>query len=427
MHKTVWMMVIVLAVSWALAGCSSTEGENRNAEAGTTAAGSNRSETLTVLTNRVDLIENGTMRQYAARFESEHPGTTVEFQGLSNYTSDIMVRLSTRNMGDVLLLPANLMAQDLPQYFEPLPNAMFDSIRFKDYKSYEGIRYGMATGAATIGIVYNKKAFEKAGIRELPTTLTAFYAACEKLKKAGITPVYINYGAQWPMKLWGEELLGFMTGDSSYLNKMADTDNPWQVDNAWGKSMNIVQTLINKGYTESGLIANQWEISKKKIASGEAAIYFNGNWVIKQVINAGAHPEDIGFFPFPYDDGPQRYAPLVPDWFIGVSKFSSKKQLAKEWVAFFVKQSGYVEDEGYLSVKENEKISALPQVEQFLSFSPTFVESEPPSDRFLQIAEKANISLWSGEYIQEWIASKDLRKTFEQYNERWRAARALVH
>ena len=204
MQKTVWMMVIVLAVSLALTGCSSNEVESGNVDNGKTANDPNRSETLTVLTNRVDLIENGTLRQYAEQFEREHPGAAVEFQGLSNYTSDIMVRLSTRNMGDVLLLPANLLSEDLPKYFEPLPDEMFDSIRFKDYRSYEGVPYGMATGASTIGIVYNKKAFEKAGIHELPTTLSAFYAACEKLKKAGIIPVYINYGAQWPMKLWGE-------------------------------------------------------------------------------------------------------------------------------------------------------------------------------------------------------------------------------
>ncbi|WP_127533348.1 ABC transporter substrate-binding protein [Paenibacillus kobensis] len=426
MRKTIAGMISVFAVTWLLAGCSGEGAGGGNERTSHSDDPNTTAQTLSVLTNRVDLIENGTMDRYAERFESEHPGVTVEFQGFSNYTSDIMARLSTLNMGDVLLLPANMLAEDLPRYFEPLPDEMFDSIRFDNYKAVNGIRYGIATGVATVGVVYNKKAFERAGILELPTTLASFYEACEKLKKAGITPVFLNYGAQWPMKIWGEELVSYMAGDADYLNKMASTDEPWAVNNPWGHSMQIVKTLIDRGYTEQELVKNQWEISKRKIADGEAAMYLNGSWVIKQVIEAGALPDDIGFFPFPYDDGPKRFAPLAPDWFAGVSKYSGSKELAKEWVEYFVTQSGYVEDEGFLPVKINSKSAVLPQLEQFLSFLPTFVESVPPSDRLLKIAEKANVSLWSGEYIQEWIASTDLKGTFKQYNERWRQARQQV-
>lgn len=51
-----------------------------------------------------------------------------------------------------------------------------------------------------------------------------------------------------------------------------------------------------------------------------------------QVLDAGASEEDIGFFPFPYDNGSEHYAPLNPDWFIGVSKFSKHKELSMAFV-----------------------------------------------------------------------------------------------
>ncbi|CAM4457740.1 ABC transporter substrate-binding protein [Paenibacillus tarimensis] len=383
----------------------------------------NTQETLTVLTNRIDLIENGVLKRYAERFEQEHPGVQVEFEGLTNYAADIMVRLSTRSMGDVLLLPTNLMAQDLPAYFEPLPEDMFQEMRFADYKSYNGNRYGIATGATTDGIVYNKRAFEQAGITDIPQTLEAFYEACEKLKRSGIIPIYINYGAQWPMKLWGEDLVSFRTGDAGYLNAMALQDAPWQLDNPWGESISIVRTLIDRGYAEEDLIANNWEKSKTDLAEGRAGMYFMGNWVISQVIDAGAAPEDIGFFPFPYDNNPdKRYAPLVADWFIGVSKFSGSKQLAEEWVEYFVKKSGYVDDGGFLPVRRD-AAPELPQFQEFLTYSPVFVESEPPSDLFLEVAEQARISFWSGDYIQELIVAEDLSEAFAQFNVRWREAR----
>lgn len=383
--------------------------------------------TLQVLTNRIDLIENGELRRYAQRFSEDHPGVEIEFEGITNYANDIMVRLSTRNMGDVLLLPNNITNQDLPNFFEPLDDTLFDHLRFADYKAYQGKRYGMTTGASTTGIVYNKAAFKKAGITVIPTTLDEFYEASSKLKNAGITPIYLNYGAQWPLMVWGEDLVSYMTGDAAYLNEMENTDEPWKLDTPWGEAMTIVRTLVDRGYTEANLIENNWEKSKSEIASGTTAMYLMGNWVINQIVAAGADSDNIGYFPFPYDNSKERYAPLSPDWFIGVSKFSTNKKLAAEWVEFFVRESGYVEDSGFMPI-DLLKPSSVPQqqLQQFLSFNPILVERQPPSDRFLEIANISQIAFWSGDYLQEWIAAPDLSAVFERYNEKWKEARQSV-
>lgn len=418
-----WALLIFLAMT----GCKSGEAveESQTSSTGNAAADPALS-TLTVLTNRVDLIENGVLAKYAAQFESKHAGIKVEFEGLTNYASDIMVRLSTRNMGDALLVPNNLTNQDLVNYFEPLPNSMFNHIRFADFKSFRGTRYGIVTGASTEGIVYSKPAFRRAGITNLPTTLTSFYEDCENLLKAGIVPIDLNYGAQWPMSVWGENLVGYMTGDSGYLNRMTTVDNPWKSDNSWGHAMNIVRTLIQKGYVEPNLFENNWEESKREFAKGKVGMLFIGNWVINQIIEAGGKSEDIGFIPFPYDDEPnKRYAQLSPDWFLGVSKFSEHKELAKQWVDFFVHESGYVNESGFLPVDET-KISSMPQIQQFESYHPDFVERQSPSDDFLNIAAKAEIAFWSGDYVQEWSVAKSLESEFKTYNDRWQTARHEV-
>ncbi|MBM7565948.1 ABC transporter substrate-binding protein [Paenibacillus sacheonensis] len=406
-----------------LAGCNSGgSGDDQGPVSNEPAQPANPT-TLTVLTNRVDWIENGVLQQYADQFEAKHPGTKVEFDGLANYASDIMVRLSTRSMGDALLLPNNLTNEDLVNYFEPLHDEMFANIRFADFKAYRGVRYGIATGASTEGIVYNKAAFREAGITTLPATLDEFYEACRKLKAAGMTPIYLNYGAQWPMSSWGENLVGFMTGNPAYLNEMTKSDEPWQIDNPWGHAITIVRTLIQKGYGEKDMFANNWELSKSEVASGQAGMYFIGNWVINQVIEAGAKPDDIGFFPFPYDNSKgKRYAQLSPDWFLGVSKFSEHKELAEQWVDFFVNQSGYVNDSGFLPVDET-KTSSMPQIRQFESYRPTYIERQPPSDDFLNIAAKAQVAFWSGDFIQNWAVAKDLKAEFQKYNGLWKEAR----
>lgn len=420
------LMLVVLLCGLGIAGCENNSPSNgAETEPADQTGQEERNVTLRVLTNRVDLVENGVFKKYADRFSGLYPGVTVTFEGVLNYASDIMVRLSTRNLGDVLLLPNNIKNEDLPDYFEPLNDSLFEDIRFADFKAHGGARYGIATGASTTGIVYNKEAFRKAGITEIPTTLEAFYAACEKLKNAGIQPVYLNYGAQWPLMTWGEDLVSYMTGNADYLNNMVNEEEPWQIDNPWGQAITIVKTLINRGYVEKQMMSNQWETSKTEIADGRAAMYLMGNWVINQVIAAGAESEDIGFFPFPYDNSEKRYAPLSPDWFVGVSKFSDNKQLAEAWVKFFVNESGYVDDSGFLPVNEAKQPS-LPQFQQFLSYDIELLERRVPNDLLLEIANSAQISFWSGDFIQEWIAAPDLQKAFDEYNERWKAARTIT-
>lgn len=427
MNKYLGMLLFVfLLCGLSLVGCQKNQGNSAmETEPASVEEQISEEITLNVMTNRVDLIENGVFQKYAEQFTELHPGVTVKFEGITNYTNDIMLRLSTRSLGDVLLLPNNIKNEDLPNYFEPLSDSLFDNIHFADFKAYSGERFGIATGASTTGIVYNKQAFKKAGITEIPTTLEAFYAACELLKKAGIIPVYLNYGAQWPLMNWGEDLVSFRTGNTDYLNNMANMDDPWTIDNAWGQSISIVKTLISKGYVENQLLSNQWEMSKKELAEGRAAMYLMGNWVINQVIAVGAKSEDIGFFPFPYDNSTKHFVPLTPDWFIGVSKFSENKILAEAWVVFFVNESGYVDDSGFLPVIENKQPS-LPQFQQFLSFNSEFLERVAPNDLLLEIANTAQIAFWSGDYIQEWIASPDLQKVFEEYNERWSEARTIT-
>lgn len=75
-------------------------------------------------------------------------------------------------------------------------------------------------------------------------------------------------------------MVNFMTGDPEYLNNMVHEDSPWQIDNAWGQSLSIAKTIIDKGYVEDELFSNNWEISKTKLAKGEVGMYLLGNWTI---------------------------------------------------------------------------------------------------------------------------------------------------
>ncbi|MEK5446126.1 ABC transporter substrate-binding protein [Paenibacillus sp. FSL R7-0331] len=379
------------------------------------------SGSILMLTNRIDLIENGTMQGFADQFNKKYPEATVEFEGLSNYATDIMVRLSTKDAGDVLLLPVNLPAKELSYFFEPLSEEMSTDERFKSFTAFDGKRYGLSTGTTTSGIIYNKKAFEQAGITEIPQTLDDFYAICAQLKQAGIIPLYMNYGAVWPLREWGNNMVNYMTGDPEYLNEMVHTNNPWQQHNEWGRSLGIARTLVARGYVEDELFSNNWEVSKTRLAKGEAGMYLSGNWTIRQVLDAGAASKDIGFFPFPYDNGRTHHAPLNPDWFIGVSKFSKNKELSMAWVNFLVKETTY-SAESFLPV-DGASEPSMEQYTEFNSYHPELVEAVVQTDAFIEMANRSKLSFATGDYIQELIAAPDLQKSFDELNDRWKEAR----
>ncbi|WP_234410404.1 ABC transporter substrate-binding protein [Caldalkalibacillus mannanilyticus] len=265
---------------------------------------------ITVLTNRVDLVADGTMQRYAVKFQEKHPHVQVEFEGLKNYMHDIRIRLTTGEAGDVLLIPEYVPNSEFKDYFEPLPDEMFEYVRFTDIMLHEGKRYGMATGVNTLGIVYNKKAFAKAGITSIPLTLDELFEAAHKLKGVGVIPLYSNYGAQWPLGVWGEHSVSWRSGDAEYLGKMVHEEEPFQLDNAWGQGISILRYFIEHELVEPDLLSNNWEKSKRQIANGEAAMYCLGSWVINQIIDAGAAPEEIGIFPLPYDNSGRLYAPM---------------------------------------------------------------------------------------------------------------------
>lgn len=436
MKKTLLLALVMMMSITLLAACGGNNKEN-NASPTTTAsppategaaAESPAAELggkLKVLTHRTDLIDDGTMDKYAEAFKVKYPNAELEFEGMTNYASDIKVRLTTGEAGDVNMIDSSLPNTEMANYYEPLPDAMFENVYFADYRLQDGKRYGLSTGVNTQGIVYNKKAFAAAGVDKVPTTLDELYAAAEKLKAADIIPLYMNYGAQWPIGNWAEGSVKYVSGDMKFMDQFVTSDTVWSNDNAWGTLMNIARTFVQKGYVEKDLATNNWEMSKGEVATGKAAMYFLGNWVIPQIIGAGAAPEDIGFFPLPYDNSGKYNAPLGSDYMIGVSKNSENKDLAFAWVEFFVKESGYVDSQGFMPVDKTAE-AKVPQLAEFQSFNPTFLEDVAGDPKFNEIANKAEIDIYVGKYIQDLIVAKDLDKAYADLNAKWAKARKAL-
>ncbi|RTE11332.1 carbohydrate ABC transporter substrate-binding protein [Paenibacillus whitsoniae] len=381
---------------------------------------------ITVTTNRVDLVNDGTFDRYAAAFKAKYPAVeNVVFEPLSNYESEIRTRITTGSAGDVLFIPGNIAQNQLGDFFEPVEDvaARLGKLHFKDFKAYEGHVYGIVSGVSVEGIIYNKRAFAKAGISSPPQSLTAFYETCRLLRNAGVIPIYVNYGAQWPMKQWSEILATMMSGRGSFLDEMTTQESPFQLENEFGRALTILRTLIQNEDVEPDLRNSNWEASKQDLSSGKAGMYFLGNWAINQLIATGAKSEDIGFFPFPYDNSGNLQALLNNDWFYAVSKVSTNKETAKAWIRFMVEDSGYDIQSGFIP-PQTEKKWQLPQLDEFFAYKPVLFENAPTSPLWYDIANESRIDFFQGEYLQRAAIAEDLRTSFEQLNRQWQEGKA---
>lgn len=397
---------------------TATNAADNKTDNGGTEEGSKITGDVIFLTNRTDMIDKQYV-DYEKRFEEKYPGVDLKFEAVTDYDKTLKIRIASGEFPDVVFVPT-IPNAELPNYFAPLDDIQFsEDIHFKDLKAHEGKLYGVSSGGSTVGIVYNKKAFEKAGITAIPKTYDEFLAASQKLKDAGIVPLASNFKDKWPLDVWVYDIPSLIGGASDHQNKRAETETPYTLDNAYGKSWGIVRELHQKGFLEQDVNSTNWEQSKKDVASGKFGMYLLGNWVINQVIENGAASEDIGFFPFPADNTGEAKAPLNPDFFYAVNK-SGNVEAAKAFVQWMIEESGYDDFAGFIPTLKA-KEPKLPQLAEFNSFSPKFFEPAAPVDAATQIQNKAQLD--QAATVQEFVLSKDPQKVLDKVNAAWAKAK----
>ena len=175
---------------------SATSGE----ESSTTPSG--EKITLKVLTHRTDRKDDGSLDKMTDAFEEKY-NCTVEYQSFKSYADDVSTMMSTKEYGDVLMIPDTVKLADLSNFFEPLGkyDELKDKYKWADQKMYDGTVYGLAhLGSVSGGICYNKKVWADAGITEMPKTADEFIADLKKIKEKfpDVIPYYTNFKeASW--------------------------------------------------------------------------------------------------------------------------------------------------------------------------------------------------------------------------------------
>ena len=373
-------------------------------------------------------------KDYVAEFNKIYPEITVEFEAITDYAEDSLLRLQGGDWGDIMMIPA-IDASELSNYFMPYGTVdqMKGAIRFATDKQYNGICYGVPSTGNAQGVLYNKAVFEKAGITTLPKTPEEFINDLTLIKeKTDAIPLYTNYAAGWTMGAWDAYIAGTATGDATYMNqKLAHTANPFADPGDGSHAYNVYKVLydaVEKGLIEDDYSTTDWEGCKGMLNRGEIGTMVLGSWAYSQMQAAGDKPEDIGYMSFPITVNGKQYATAGPDYAFGINKDASdeNRMASLLFVKWMTNESGYSYNEGGIPINaEDDKYpdlyAAFDGVE-YVSDEPALAGEEDLKDTLNSDSE---LSINSGgdkkvQAIIEHASNGDM--TFDQIMDSWNKA-----
>ncbi|MHC3469594.1 ABC transporter substrate-binding protein [Streptomyces sp. 7R007] len=426
------VLAVAAGAALVLTACTGTGATSKGAEANAPGDPSKVTGTIKVLTQRTDLVQDGTMKKYAAEFNKTYPKVKVEFEALTDYEADVKIRMNTENYGDVLMIPGVVKKSDYPRFFASLGTRAErgKKYRFTDFTTVDGKVYGQSPIGVSPGFVYNKRVWREAGVTQWPTTPAEFLADLKAIKsKTDAVPYYTNFAAQWPLTSW-TSVNGSVGCDTQATTRLAEGD-PW----AKGSDLRVGDTLlydiVHQGLAEKDPTTTNWELSKPQLAKGKIATQWLGTWAIIQFQDAarkaGVDPDDIGFMPFPAQVDGKFCAVVGPDYNQAVNVHSAHKAAARAWIDWFTDKSGYDKDNLAISPLKN---APLPEVlKPYQEAGVTFIELDDTKGAEVKaIDDQSEVGINKPDYRQDLVdlargARKgDLDGFFAGLSEKWTAA-----
>lgn len=228
------------------------------------------------------------MQQIATEFSKENPAIRVDLQFMigNSVEANVKPKVASNNLPDVISLNPNAYAASLADQgllvdlsHTAAWNNMLDSLK-GDWTSARQQHFGIAGGVAATLIYYNKDMFERAGIRALPADFEQFLQVCERLKRAGFTPIMWNGG--FP------NILGNGPFSSGFANNIVARTPDWKrrigdgslaLDGADGADIFAkIKLLPERGYVQKGYMRTGYDEGIRLFTEGKTAMAFQGTW-----------------------------------------------------------------------------------------------------------------------------------------------------
>ncbi|MDN4068626.1 ABC transporter substrate-binding protein [Paenibacillus vini] len=286
-------------------------------------------------------------------------------------TTVLQTKLAVEETPDIIQynLASATTDLNLERNFEVLDNEPWVSkILNKDVLSAYGHVYSFHVSQDTgmQGVVYNKQLFEDLGL-SIPQNFDEFMAVCEKIKAAGITPVFMPYKDAWAANIWPAAAFADFAAksDPAFFDDLNSNKRKWSDIPEFKTFLQQQYDVYKKGYTNADVLSDSYDMAVGKFLNKEVAMMFMGDWLIEGV--AQQDPEmKLGVFPIPSSEGASLGAsPLGGQLFI--PKKAKHLNEAKEFLNFMASKEiaqQIVDSKGYVSNLNDVTTPALPEYKQ---------------------------------------------------------------
>jgi len=133
----------------------------------------------------------------------------------------------------------------------------------------------------------NPEVLKKAGVAGMPKNYDEFFAAADKIKKAGFIAV-AHGGQNWQDFTTFESVALGVGGVKFYHDAMVTLDPKAISSDTMTKTLEAFRKI--KGYTDPASPGRDWNLATSMVMKGEAAFQFMGDWAKGEFMAAGKVP-----------------------------------------------------------------------------------------------------------------------------------------
>lgn len=290
--QVIALMTVLIMSACLMTGCGGSSDE------GSTGSG----DGITIFNSKMEIQDQ--MLQMAEKYSKEK-GVPIEVY----YSSDtVSAHLATKYASNSPYTLSMVDAKDVYALAEEHAVDMSDQKWTADTQYAIGIGdkvYGFPVCVEARGIIYNKDAIEKIIGREFKPedykTCTAFKALIEELKAGGMeSPTGVmkedwSLGAHYLAQIYEER-----DDPDAFVRGLSDKSIKILQDEKFNALMDTFDVLMENNYSKKSAISAEREVTEQKLAEGEIAFLFGGNWDWS-VISAFDYTENMGIMPVPQD------------------------------------------------------------------------------------------------------------------------------
>ena len=270
----------------------------------TPAAGGGSGNGITIFNSKMEIQDQ--MLVMAEQYTKE-TGVPVEVY----YSSDtVSAHLATRYASGSPYTLSMVDAKDIYSLAEDHAIDMSDQKWVKDTEYAISIGdkvYGFPVCVEARGIIYNADAIKKITGKEFDpdkySKLSAFEELIEQLKAGGMErPTGImkedwSLGAHYLAQVYEER-----DDPDAFVRGISDGSVKLAKDKKYNALMDTFDVLMENNYAKESAISAEREVTEQKLAEGEIAFLFGGNWDWS-VISAYDYSENMGIMAVPQDLG----------------------------------------------------------------------------------------------------------------------------